>query len=209
MGVGGALLSGLARQLGHPSGLPGRGLGVVLNRANRSLVTAAVDASDVRAGEVAADIGFGGGVGLALLLERVGPRGQVHGVEVSSEMLERAARRFRRAGNLELHDASMSALPFGDESVDRIITVNTVYFVDDLRRAFGEVAGVLKPSGRFVVGIGDPGRMHRLPVTSHGFRLRPVDEVIGTLQARGLRLVEHRRLGGALRPHVLVAALEG
>lgn len=208
MGLRDALLSGLARQLGEPSGRAGRALGLLLNRTNRPLVAAAVDAAEVRAGEVAADIGFGGGVGLALLLERVGATGQVHGVEVSSEMLERAARRFRRAVNLELHDASMSRLPFGDEAVDRIITVNTVYFVDDLTGAFGEVAGVLRPGGRFVVGIGDPERMDRMPVTAHGFRVRPVDEVIGTLESRGLRLVEHRRLGGPLRPHLLSATPE-
>ena len=78
---------------------------------------------------VVADVGFGGGVGIALLLDRVDAGGKVHGVEVSSEMLSRATRRFRdeiTAGRLELHRASMTQLPFGPASLDGIITTHTV-----------------------------------------------------------------------------------
>ena len=103
------IYAGIARQLGHSAGLAGRFVGVALNVGDRKHVTAAVEALSIRPGAVLADIGFGGGVGIALLLERVQPGGKVHGVDISSEMLSRAARRFREeisAGRLELHRAT-------------------------------------------------------------------------------------------------------
>ena len=62
----------------------------MLNRANRAIVAAAVDALAPAQGQVVADIGFGGGLGLAMLLDRVGSTGGVHGVDISRVMLDRA-----------------------------------------------------------------------------------------------------------------------
>ncbi|WP_158887676.1 methyltransferase domain-containing protein [Amycolatopsis anabasis] len=202
-----ALAAGLAKQLGHPRGLRGRLVGALLNRANSRPVTGAVDALGLRAGETAADIGFGGGFGLALLLGRVGPAGLVHGVEVSETMFARATHRFARADRLRLHRGSITDLPLDDASVDALITCNTVYFVADLDRACAELARILRPGGRAVVGIGDPAEMAKMPFTEHGFRLRPVAEVIAALESAGLVLTEDRRLGKSERGfHLLLAS---
>jgi arsenite methyltransferase len=40
-----------------------------------------------------ADIGFGGGVGLSLLLDTVGDTGIAHGIDVSPNVLDRARSR--------------------------------------------------------------------------------------------------------------------
>lgn len=69
MAIRGAIMAGIAKQLGHPSGVRGRVVGVVLNRGNRRFVRAAVQALQPDAAAVVADVGFGGGVGLRLLLE--------------------------------------------------------------------------------------------------------------------------------------------
>lgn len=202
--------SGIARQLGHPAGLAGRLVGVALNLGDRKHVTAAVDALSIPARGVVADIGFGGGIGVALLLDRVDASGKVHGVDVSSEMLSRVARRFRgeiSAGRLELHRASITDLPFGPASLDGIITTNTIYFVSDLDRAFRGFANALKSSGQAVIGLGDPDAMAKLPFTPYGFRIRPVREVVEALERAELTLEEHQGIGqGSSRFHLLVAA---
>jgi len=112
MGLRENFRAGLARQLGHPSGLRGRVVGAMLNRRNRDPVTAAVAALGLEGGETALDIGFGGGLGLALLLRKTGT---VHGAEVSTTMLERARRTFRR-GDPEI----MSRAPLFTEHGFRI-----------------------------------------------------------------------------------------
>jgi arsenite methyltransferase len=190
------LLSTVAGQLGRPHGFLGPLVARALNRGNSRAIAAAVDAADVPSGGVAADIGFGGGLGLQLLLERVGDGGLVHGIEVADDMLNRARSRFRpdiESGRLRLSHGSLTALPLDDASVDAVITLNTVYFISELDAACAELARVLRPGGRAVVGIGDPEVMGRAPVTSYGFTLRPVAEIVAALQKSGLT-VEHRRL---------------
>ena len=155
-----------------------------------------------------ADIGFGGGVGIALLLDRVDAGGKVHGVEVSSVMLSRTARRFRKeitAGRLELHRAAMTELPFRPASLDGIITTHTIYFVSDLERGFGGLASALKSSGEAVIGLGDAEAMEGF--TPYGFRIRPVHEVLEALERAELTLKEHQQIGqGSGRFPVLLAA---
>ena len=210
MGLRAWILGGMAAQLGRPTGLRGRLVGGMLNRSNGGFIAAAIDALDLKAGEVAADLGFGGGVGLGLLLERVGPNGQVHGVDFSPTMVSLAESRYRSdvaRGRLHLHTGSITKLPLEDGSINGAITINTIYFIADLDRAFAELARVVAPSGRVVVGIGDPQMMARIPTTPFGFTIRPADEVVALAKTAGLILQDHKRAGqGEEAAHLLVFA---
>jgi len=209
MGVREKFRAELARQLGRPEGLRGRFVGSRLNRHNRGIVTAAVEATGLVPGQTAADIGFGGGVGLPLLLDRVLPAGHVYGVDLSDTMLARARGNFRdevAEGSLTLLAGSITALPLSEASLHAAITVNTIYFVTDLDKAFAELARVLRPGGRVVVGLADPVAMATVPFTSHGFILRPVDDVAASLTGAGLAPVDHRRIGGGESAHHLLVA---
>ena len=183
-------------------------MGVALNVGDRKDVAAAVDAvSTIPSSGVVADVGFGGGVGLRFLLDRVDRGGKVHGVEVSSVMLSSAARRFGdeiAGGRMELHRASMTDLPFGSAALDGVITTHTIYFVAELDRAFGEIARALKSSGQAVIGFGDPEAMSGFG--PYGFRVRAIAEVVQALETAGLTLTEHRESGkGSGRFHLLLA----
>ncbi|MEU5406396.1 methyltransferase domain-containing protein [Nocardia asteroides] len=207
-GVKDRLLTTIATQLGNPHGTLGKGVAFFLNRGNRRAIAAAVDATGVAAGATVADIGFGGGVGLGLFLDRVGADGVVHGVEPSPDMLARARSGFAgqvAAGRLVLDAGSLTALPSADASLDAAITVNTIYFLDDLPAACAELARVLRPGGTAVVGIGDPDAMAKMPFTPYGFTLRPVAEVIATLASAGFT-VEQRTLPNPPLPHHLLIA---
>jgi arsenite methyltransferase len=205
------LFAEAARQLGHPQGLAGRLVGAALNRGNARSVKAAVDATEVGAGASVADVGFGGGVGLSLLLDRVGPSGTVHGVEISQEMLARARRRYAAAvsaGRLILHAGSLGQLPLPDASLDGLVTTNTVYFVDDIGEAFTEMARVLAPSGRAVIGIADPEAMAKMPFAPYGFRLREIGDLVDGARTAGLELRGQARVGdGPSAFHVLALGL--
>jgi hypothetical protein len=54
------MLDGVASQLGGPTGVAGRMVGRMLNHCNQSAVAAAVTATDIGTGGVAADVGFAG-----------------------------------------------------------------------------------------------------------------------------------------------------
>ncbi len=182
-------------------------VGLALNRGNRGFVTAAVQALQADDDAVVADVGFGGGVGLKLLLDSVGRSGRVHGVEVSDTMLKQAAKQYRRdveAGRLVLHNGSLTGLPFADGTLNGVVTVNTIYFVAELQEAFAELARVTAPSGRIVVGVADPDTMAKLPFTGHGFRLRPIAEVVNALQSAGLTVQDRRVNAANGAPHLLI-----
>jgi arsenite methyltransferase len=196
MGLRTALNARLARQLSRPQGLYGRMVARGLNRANATAIEAAVVATGLRPGQVAADIGFGGGYGLPLLLDRVGTGGCVHGVELSDTMLT-AARRHRHRdvteGRLELAKGTLEQLPLTDASIDGLITLNTLYFVADVAAAFAEIARVLSPAGRAVIGVGDPDWMAEDAVVSTSvFTLRPVTDLVDGLSAAGLDVREEK-----------------
>lgn len=180
----------------------------MLDRGNRGVVLAAADAAKLSAGDRAADLGFGGGIGLAALLTAVQPDGRVVGIDLSEDMVRRARRRFASRvadGSLDLQTGSISELPVESASLDALITVNTIYFLADLDQAFGEMHRVLRPSGRAVIGIGDPDAMASMPFTPYGFTLRPVAEVSTSLARAGLEVSEVRRAGaGPAAAHVLV-----
>jgi arsenite methyltransferase len=204
------MLAGFAAQLGKPTGLRGLVVGTMLNRTNRGMIAGAVDALELKPGATAADLGFGGGAGLALLLERVGPQGHVLGVDFSPTMVRRASGQFDReiaGGRMQLQLGSITQLPLEDGSVQGAITVNTIYFIAELDRVFSELAHVITNDGRVVVGIGDPENMARMPMTAYGYRLRPVDEVVSVAKSAGLDLHDHKRAGeGDAAAHLLVFA---
>lgn len=202
-------MAGIAKQLGHPSGLRGRFVGMLLNRGNRAFVSAAVQALQPQPSAEVADIGFGGGVGLRFLLDSVGKAGLVHGVEISETMLVRARHRYRReiaAGRLTLRQGSLAELPFDDGQLSGLITVNTIYFVTELDRAFAELSRVVNRSGRIVIGLADPDAMEKMPTSRHGFHLRPVPELVETLRSAGL-VVDHRQIDRSHLPaHLLICS---
>ena len=206
------LMRSFAKQLGNPSGIGGRVIGRVLNRANRGPITGSVGALEELSGATVADIGFGGGLGLQLLLEQVGPNGHVYGIDPSSTAISDARKRFRADldnGRLLLDCASMDSLPLPDGSLDAAVTANTLYYINDIDAALRDLARVLRPDGRAVIGIGDPEFMATLPFTK-SLRLRPVDEVIETMSSAGLKVVDRKRVGNSERAfHLLIATRLG
>jgi arsenite methyltransferase len=199
----------LGRQLRKPDGIVGRLIASRLNRGNQQMIAGAIEAIELTGPSVAADLGFGGGIGLRLLLDR--PEvSEVVGVDFAPDMLASARKRFAdevAAGRLRLESGSLTDLPLPDSSLDGAITVNTVYFLDDLAPALRELARVLSPGGRAVIGIGDPDAMATMPFTAHGFTLRSIAELEATIAGSDLALVDHRRVGGGRVPaHLLVTA---
>jgi arsenite methyltransferase len=186
------LLSTVAGQLGRPHGIFGPFVARALNRGNEKAIVAAVDAAKIERGGFAADIGFGGGLGLQLLLDSIGDDGVVYGIEIADDMLRRAKSKFGSDGRLRLSTGSLTALPMDDGSLDALITVNTVYFIAELDAACREFARVLRPGGRAVIGIGDPDVMAKLPFTKHGFTIRPVGEIAVALEYSGLQVEQIR-----------------
>ena len=179
----------LSRQFARPEGMVGRFLmGMYFNRVNAAGNTLVFDALCARDGEIIAEIGFGGGQLLLSLCQHY-RHATVHGVELSDELLARMRAVQQRSGpdNLELHAGSVESLPFADDSLDAIASVNTVYFWPSLNSGFVELARVLKPGGRLVLGYGSAQHLAQRGYRQRGFALHSPAELSAAASACGLQ----------------------
>jgi SAM-dependent methyltransferase len=78
------------------------------------------------------------------------PLGIRTGVEPYAQMAARAMEK-----GLEVTPGTAEELPLSDESVDLVLMVTTICFVDDPKRAFEEIHRILKPGGSVLVGFVD------------------------------------------------------
>jgi ubiquinone/menaquinone biosynthesis C-methylase UbiE len=122
----------------------------------RSLVREAIGA---RPGERILDVGCGPGFYVAELLEHVGPRGALVGVDPSAHMLAVAARRCAAHANVEFHEAPATALPVDDVSFDAAFSVQVLEYVEDTATALREIHRALRPGGRVVIWDVDWGTL--------------------------------------------------
>jgi arsenite methyltransferase len=178
----------ISNQLSRPSGLAGRVVAAGMNRGNRAFNARAIEALDVQPGTRVLDLGFGGGLTFGPLLER---GATVVGVDRAEDMVAAAAARHRadvEGGRIAVHAGDVLALPLEAAAVDRVLTVNTVYFWPDLAPALRELHRVLAPGGRVVIGIRDGSVMERVDPAI--FTLRPPLEIAAALEAAGFSPAE-------------------
>lgn len=122
-------------------------LGAITERLERRLMLELI--GDV-AGKRVLEVGCGDG---ALAVELAKRGAEVTGVDASERMIEAARERARDAGvPLALHLGPAEALPFDHERFDMVVAQTILCFVADGSPAFGEIARVLKPGGRLVIG---------------------------------------------------------
>jgi ubiquinone biosynthesis O-methyltransferase len=122
-------------------------IGVITDRLERALILEL-------AGNVASmrvlDVGCGDGE-LALQLWERGA--QVTGIDAAQEMIEAARVQGKsQKAVITFEVAAAEQLPFGSERFDMIVAVTILCFVQDAAPVFREMARVLKPGGRLIIG---------------------------------------------------------
>jgi arsenite methyltransferase len=181
----------LADQLRLPSGPLAPFTARLLNHRNLALIERSIRLLDVQPGQRVLDIGFGGAVSLVLLLQRAAG-GHVCGIDPSPEMVSRALRMMSAdvaAGRLALEVAGAGAIPCGDASVDRVLTVQTVYFWDDLGEGLGEIARVLAPGGRLAIGMMPRSAQEHNGFVRRGYHVLGADDLAALMEGAGFEAV--------------------
>ena len=122
------------------------------------LTARAIDAAAPSPGNRVLDVGCGCGATVLALAGRVGPNGQVLGVDVSGPMAARARERIAAAGmgnaNVVVSDASTHR--FDPESVDLLFSRFGVMFFADPTAAFANLRRAIRPGGRLLFAAWRP-----------------------------------------------------
>jgi len=109
--------------------------------------------SEVKEGDVVLDLGPGAGLDLLIAARKVGPSGQVIGVDMTEEMIAKAEENIKAAGvnNVEVRKGLIEDLPVKSSSVDWVISNCVINLSPEKEKVFSEISRVLKPGGRMVV----------------------------------------------------------
>jgi len=145
------------------------------------------------------EIGFGHGRTIERLASAV-PQGRVCGLDVSRAMLDMAVRRNRRAvaeGQVELRISDAASIPYEDESFSKALTVHTLYFWTDPIACLREIRRVLKPRGRFVLGVLRGDSVQRIRFPNEIYTFHDEQSVQAMLEACGFGLNQFSRIGEA------------
>lgn len=104
-------------------------------------------------GDVVLDLGSGAGFDAFLAAKKVGKTGRVIGVDMTTEMLERAEANAKKGGysNVEFRRGEIEKLPIEDNSIDVVISNCVINLSPDKESVFSEAYRVLRPGGRLMV----------------------------------------------------------
>ena len=169
-------------------GLSAAELGVPVGALRASMACGnPVEVADLQPGDTVLDLGSGGGLDVLLSARRVGPSGQVYGVDASPDMIELARAHATEAGvgNVEFRLGYLEDIPLPDAAVDVVISNCVFTLSTDKPRALAEAVRVLRPGGRF--GISDVLAEPGLDAARRAEAEHAVGCPVGTLTAEGYR----------------------
>lgn len=181
----------IASQLSCPQGEAGVDVGNKMNELNRFLTSKTIENLSPKQGEFIAEIGPGNGALSGELLEALGAKGHYLGIELSETMAKEA----RQA--LSNKDC-IASIVCGDcldvdieaESLDGVVAVNVIYFIEDLIPFFKRLATWIKSEGRIVFGVRSEKALKALPFTQYGFNIRCTDDIKRLMEEAGFVSIE-------------------
>lgn len=119
-------------------------------------------------GKCVLDVASGEGYGSHLLAASAE---SVIGVDISLEAIEHAKLRYS-AGNLEYRQGSCTALPLVDNSVDLVVSFETIEHHDQHQEMLDEIARVLRPNGLLLISSPNKKTYSDIPGTNNQFHVK-------------------------------------
>ena len=177
--------------LGKPEGELGVALSKTMNENNAQVIEAAYRRLGLQTGHTVLEIGFGNGYTVPLLMSQAEGLNYV-GIDISETMVAEATsfnQSLIGAGRAALHFAAAGSLPCADASIDRVVTVNVIYFWPEPVHEISEIRRVLRPDGMSVIAATDVASAAAYPFAraEFGFHAREADALIALHRQAGFR----------------------
>ncbi len=115
---------------------------------------APVKFADLQQGETVVDLGSGAGIDIFLSARKVSNAGEVIGIDMTDEMLERARKNAKEGGytNVDFRKGDIEQrIPVNDNSADVVISNCVINLTINKVDTFKEVHRILKQGGRMII----------------------------------------------------------
>jgi len=185
-------LKELAKQLGNPAGEIGIEVANMMNATNIGMTKYAIESLNLDKNDVVLEIGHGNCGHLPFLMKQA-ENLKYFGLEISELMQQEAIKsnqNYIENNSADFRLYNGTGVPFNNESFDKIFTVNTLYFWQNLDSLLNEIYRVLKPNGIFALTFADKSFMEKLPFTNFGFNLYSLKDAEELLQKNRFKIIE-------------------
>lgn len=95
------------------------------------------------------DVGCGNGYAVRLMADKILPSGKAYGVDIAENMVNTAKEKSAHMCNVNFQVANFAQLPFKPNFFDIVLSVESIYYAEDMLEAVKNVCSVLKPGGKF------------------------------------------------------------
>ncbi len=186
-------LKAIAQQLRKPEGEFGNKVGEKMNEGNLTINQYTIDELRIQPQDTILEIGMGNGFFVKDILA-VDSSVRYIGCDFSEEMVADACQRnepFIANGQALFYTAAAENLPLMDGSIDKIFTVNTLYFWENPAQILAECRRILKPGGQLLIAIRPKSVMVTYPFAKYGFTMYSKEEVNQLLLANQFVIVRN------------------
>ncbi len=186
------IIKSIAAQLRQPDGEMGLEIAARMNQGNAFMNRFAIEQLQLSGNETLLEIGSGNCLFAKELLTKHANL-RYRGVDYSDLMIleaKKMIKEFIQEGRASMHHTSIADLPFPDETCDKILGVNVIYFWDAPEVELKELGRVLRPGGHIVLGMRAKETMEQLPVTKYNFNLYSKADISTFVEKAGLSLKE-------------------
>ena len=177
----------VAAQLAHPSGELGNEISTKMNDTNAFITARAIEVLAPIAGDYIVELGPGNGALSGDLVKTIGSAGRYLGIEISRDMAQVAEKTLRDIGvaQIDVHPGDCHDVIVADESIDGLMAVNVLYFIDDLDGLLARIKPWFKPNGRCVFGIRPAHTLETLRFHEFGYHIRSPEEIGNAMREHG------------------------
>lgn len=165
----------LVENAGNPQGFWGRLMIKSMNKGHLGVTGWGLEHINIERSDTVLDVGCGGGKTVARIAEKIG-NGKVYGVDCSDLCVKNSQKLNEKSilcNKVKIYKASVSDLPFEDETFDVVTAVETYYFWQDKLCDLKEIFRVMKTGGTILLVF------EMLKTADNPDKWKPVEDRLG------------------------------
>ena len=185
-------LKEIAAQLKCPNGEKGSKVAENMFQTNTEMLVESLKYLDLQENQKILEIGHGNCKHLQSILSKA-VNLKYTGLDISDLMNQQAKENNKTEienGQAEFIIYDGENIPFKENTFDKIVTVNTLYFLKNPIDFFSQIAEILKPNGIFALSFQEKTFLETLSFTKYNFKLYDINEALIILEKSGFQPIQ-------------------